>query len=81
MPRVASRAVAAFGLLALAVVAVGLLQGSLTVGEAAVRGGAVLALLLLVDRVLLPVAREVVGRPRRDDDEGEAEAELEPPPS
>ena len=53
------------GLLAVAVVALGLLQGRLTVVQAGQRALVVLVVLVAVDRVLVPVARLLVG-PRQE---------------
>jgi len=66
--RVQSRALALVGLLALAVVALGLLQGRLTVPQAASRIGVAVLVLVAVDRCVLPFARLLVGAPRADAD-------------
>lgn len=59
-----SRWLAVVGLVVVGVVALALLQSRLTVPEAAVRVGIALLALLVVDRVLLPFARALVGEPR-----------------
>ena len=64
MLRVRSRVLAVVGLLVLAVLAVQLVQGALTVPEAALRVLVAMVVLALVDRVALPVARDLVGAPR-----------------
>lgn len=54
------------GLVALGLVAMKLVQGDLTITQAAARIGVVAVALLLTERLLLPVARSLVmsGRPR-----------------
>ncbi|MDP9436201.1 MAG: hypothetical protein M3P93_13840 [Actinomycetota bacterium] len=59
--RLRSQALALLGLSALAIVAVLLLTGALSVEEAATRIAVVLVVLLVAERVLLPVARSLVG--------------------
>lgn len=59
--RLHSRVLGLLGLLVLAVVAVGLLRGGLTVVQAAGRVGVAAVVLLLADRLLLPLARTLVG--------------------
>ena len=63
--RVHSRGLALVGLLAVAVVALGLLQGSLTVPQAGTRMGIAVLALVAVDRLVLPVFRLLVGEPAR----------------
>ena len=65
MPR--SRALALVGLLAVAAVAVMLLQSRLTVAQAGVRIAVAVGVLVLVDRVGLPLARSLVGERRPPD--------------
>jgi hypothetical protein len=54
------------GLVALGLVAMKLVQGDLTITQAAMRIGVVAVALVLTERLLLPVARSLVmsGRPR-----------------
>lgn len=54
------------GLVALGLVAMKLVQGDLTITQAAMRIGVVAVVLVLTERLLLPVARSLVmsGRPR-----------------
>ena len=63
--RVQSRGLALVGLLAVAVVAVGLLQRQLTVPQAAGRIGLAVLVLVAVDRYVLPFVRLLVGAPQR----------------
>ena len=63
------------GLLALGAVAVQLLDGSLDVQAAASRIAVVLAVLLVVERVVLPLARALVGRPAPPPDPDAPEAD------
>ena len=62
--RVQSRGLALVGLLAVAVVALGLVQGELTVAQGAARIGLAVLVLVAVDRLVLPVARLLVGHPQ-----------------
>ena len=62
--RVQSPGLAVVGLLAVAVVALGLLQGELTVAQAGARIGIAVLVLAAVDRLVLPVARLLVGQPQ-----------------
>ena len=62
--RVQSRGLAVVGLLAVAVVALGLVQGELTVPQAGARIGVAVLVLAAVDRRVLPVARLLVGQPQ-----------------
>ena len=57
------------GLLFVGAVAVELLRDRLTVSDAALRVGAAFVVLLLVDRLLLPVAQALVGERRPVEDE------------
>ena len=63
--RVQSPVLALVGLLALGVVALDLLQGGLTVAQAGTRAAVVLGVLVVVDRLVLPLARMLVGAPAR----------------
>ncbi len=63
--RVQSLGVALVGMVAVAVVALGLLNGTLTIAQAGGRIGVVLAVLVAVDRLVLPFARALVGEPAR----------------
>lgn len=63
--RVQSLGVAMVGMVAVAVVALGLLDGTLTIAQAGGRIGVVLAVLVAVDRMVLPFARALVGEPAR----------------
>ncbi len=60
-----SRGLALVGLLAVAVVALGLLQRQLTVPEAAGRIGLAVLVLVGLDRYVLPFVRLLVGAPER----------------
>ena len=60
-----SRGLALVGLLAVAVVALGLLQEQLTVPQAAGRIGVAVLALVAVDRYVLPFVRLLVGTPQR----------------
>lgn len=71
--RLQSSGLALVGLLAVAVVALGLLHGTLTVAQAGGRVGVVLAVLVAVDRMVLPFARALVGEPARRVDEPPAD--------
>jgi hypothetical protein len=62
-----SRPLAIVGLLVVGVVALALVRGRLTIGEAALRVGLGLAVLLLLDRLLLPIAQALIGDRRRPD--------------
>ncbi len=62
--RLNTPALGVVGLLVVGVVAIALLQGRLTITEAAVRVGAAVHALMLVDRLLLPLARGLVGERR-----------------
>ena len=59
--RLRSQPLALLGLSALAIVGVLLLTGALDVEEAAVRIAVVLVVLVVAERVLLPLARSLVG--------------------
>jgi hypothetical protein len=74
--RLSSPGLALVGLLAVGVVALGLLHATLTVAQAGGRIGVVLAVLVAVDRMVLPFARALVGEPARKDGAGDAA----PPP-
>lgn len=63
-----TRWLAVVGLVAVGVVALQMLRGHLSVTEAAVRVGLALLALLVVDRLLLPFARALVGDPRPPED-------------
>ncbi len=63
--RVQSPVLALVGLFAIGVVALDLLQGGLTVAQAGGRAAVVLGVLVVVDRLLLPLARMLVGAPAR----------------
>lgn len=64
-----SRPLAIVGLLVVGVVALALVRGRLTIGEAALRVALGLAVLLLLDRLLLPIAQALIGDRRRPDDD------------
>ena len=59
--RVRSPWLGAVGLVVVAVVALGLVRGSLGVTDAALRLGVTIAVLVAVERLLLPVAAALVG--------------------
>lgn len=59
---------ATLGLLAVGLLAVRLLRGDLTLTQAAVRAVLVLVGLMLVERVLAPLARALVGGPKQPDE-------------
>lgn len=63
--RLQSTGLALVGLLAVAVVALALLQGRLDVVQAGERAAVVLVVLLVADRLLLPIGRALVGEPAR----------------
>ncbi len=63
--RVQSRGLALVGLAAMALIAVGLLQRRLDVPQAALRATVALVALVVADRLVLPVARALVGEPAR----------------
>ncbi len=65
MLRVSSAALGVLGLVAVGIVALGLVQQHLTLAQAGLRGGSVLAVLLVADRVVLPLGRALVGAPAR----------------
>lgn len=73
--RLSSPGLALVGLLGIAVVALGLLNGTLTVAQAGGRAGVVLVVLVGVDRMVMPFARALVGEPAR---KGEPEPEAPP---
>lgn len=60
-PLISSAAVSMVGLLALGVIAVMMLRHQLDLQQAAIRAGVVFGVLLLTDRLLLPIARTLVG--------------------
>ncbi len=62
---VTSPVLALVGLFAIGVVALDLLQGGLTVAQGGLRAAVVLGVLVVVDRLLLPLARMLVGAPAR----------------
>jgi len=63
-PLVTSRGVALVGLAGVAVIAVGMLRGTLDLVQAAERGAVLLAVVLVVEHLALPVARALVGSPQ-----------------
>ena len=65
--RVRSPWLAGLGLVLVGVVALGLLRGSLSVTDAALRLGIGLALLVAVERLLLPLGVALVGGRRVDE--------------
>lgn len=70
-PRVAlvhSPFAAVVGLLALAVIGLGLVRGQLDLKAAGERAGIVLVIAILVDHLVVPVVAMVLARPRRDVD-------------
>ena len=71
-PLVTTRPVALAGLAGLAVIAVGMLRGTLDLVQAAQRGAVLLAVVLVVEHLALPVARALVGSPQEPE---------EPPPA
>lgn len=64
--RVRSPWLAVLGLLAVVVVALGLVRGTLGVGDAALRLGAAVLALVAVERLVLPLAALLVGQRRTD---------------
>jgi hypothetical protein len=60
MAAVRTRFVALAGLAGLVPVALGMVRGSITVEAAAVRAAVLLALVVLVDRVVVPIVRDLV---------------------
>ena len=66
-PLVRTRAVALAGLAGVAVIALGMLRGTLDLVQAAQRGAALLAVVLVVEHLALPVARVLVGSPQEPD--------------
>ncbi len=65
---------ALFGLVMMLPVGVGLLRGDLSLDEAGIRVAVLLVVLAVVDRVVVPVARGLVGTPanrRPTGDEGD----------
>ena len=71
-PLVTTRPVALAGLAGLAVIAVGMLRGTLDLVQAGQRGAVLLAVVLAVEHLALPVARALVGSPQEPE---------EPPPA
>ncbi len=69
--RLTSRPLGLVGLLAVGFVALGLLQGLLTIVQAGQRAAVVLAVLVAVDRIGVPIARLLVG-PRKEQPEERA---------
>ena len=65
-------AAGALGALGLAVIAVLLLRGQLLLADAALRAGVLLAAVVVVERVVLPVARLLVGGPQQEREQPEA---------
>lgn len=59
-----TRTAALVGLVVLGVVGLGLVQGSLTVADAALRVGLAVVALVAAERVLLPLAVALVGQRR-----------------
>ncbi len=59
--RLTSSLLAVLGLLAVGAVALQLLTGSITIGSAALRVGIAILVLVVVDRVGVPLARALVG--------------------
>ena len=78
--RLRSQALALLGLSALAIVAVLLLTGALSVEEAATRIAVVLVVLLVAERVLLPLARALVG-PAKEPEPAAREGVIEDGPA
>lgn len=68
--RVQSTTLALVGLLAMGVVALGLLRGTLDVVQAGERAAVVLVVLLVTDRFVLPIGRALVGEPTRTEQDG-----------
>lgn len=64
--RVRSPWLAVLGLLAVVVVSLGLVRGTLGVGDAALRLGAAVLALVAVERLVLPLAALLVGQRRTD---------------
>ncbi len=75
--RLSSRPLGFVGLVAIGMVALGLLEGRLTVEQAGRRALVVLAVLVAVDRVVVPLARSLVGP--RQEPEQESPAPVPPP--
>ena len=69
-----SRPLAIVGLIVVGLVAIALVRGRLTIGEAALRVVLALAVLVLLDRLLVPLAQALIGdrRPPADEDEAQA---------
>ncbi len=64
-----SRFLAALGLALVAMLCVQLLRGSITLPTAATRAVALVVVLVLVDRVVVPIGRLLIGDPRPDGEE------------
>ncbi len=77
--RLTHRPLGVVGLVAVAVVAMGLLQGRLTVEQAGKRGLVVLVVLVVVDRILVPLAQALVGPRAQPEADGVAEQGALPP--
>lgn len=77
--RLSHRPLGVVGLVAVAVVALGLLQGRLTVEQAGKRGLVVLVVLVVVDRFLVPLAQALVGPRAEPEPEVPAEQSALPP--
>lgn len=60
MAPVRTRALALAGLAALVPVALGLVRGSITIETAAVRAGVLLVALVVIDRFVVPVIRDLL---------------------
>lgn len=69
-PLLTSRGTALSGLAAMALLAVMMLRGTLDIVQAAERTVVVLAVVVLVDRIALPVARALVGTPLPPEEPG-----------
>lgn len=56
-----------FGLVATAILAVMILRHEITVGQGAIRLSVVLAVLVVVERAVLPIVRMLIGTPQGHD--------------
>jgi hypothetical protein len=63
---VKTRAVAIVGLLLLIPIGLGLVRDSLTLETAGLRAGILLVVLTVIDRVVVPIVRMIVGDPQPD---------------
>jgi hypothetical protein len=65
MPMPRSAWLCAFGLVALATICWRLVAGAMSLSQAGLRAGVLLAVLVVADRLVLPLARSFIGTPGR----------------